>query len=55
MDKIKHIKDIDESTKQVKEHEPKNYYYDDGTGYEVYDPDEEEDDEELEIEDEDLK
>jgi hypothetical protein len=29
-----------------REREPQNYYYDDGTGYEVYNPDE--DDEETE-------
>jgi hypothetical protein len=28
------------------ERQPQNYYYDDGTGYEVYDPAQDEDDEE---------
>ncbi len=30
-----------------REREPQNYYYDDGTGYEVYDPSKDEDDEEA--------
>ncbi|HEY0100622.1 MAG TPA: hypothetical protein VGB76_16875 [Pyrinomonadaceae bacterium] len=29
-----------------RESRPQNYYYDDGTGYEVYDPAQEEEDEE---------
>lgn len=28
-----------------RERQPQNYYYDDGTGYEVYDPSKDEDDE----------
>ena len=38
----------DENAGAERERAPQNYYYDDGTGYEVYDPakDEETDDEE---------
>jgi hypothetical protein len=41
---------MDTPIKQEREREPKNYYYDDGTGYEIY---EEEEDIEEEIEEDD--
>ncbi len=34
-------------TPPEREGRPQNYYYDDGTGYEVYDPAQDEDDEEA--------
>ncbi len=35
----------------ARERAPRNYYYDDGTGYEVYDPSKDEDDAEDNAED----
>jgi hypothetical protein len=39
----------DEPSGEQREHKPGSYYYDDSTGYEIYDPekDDEEEDEDL--------
>jgi hypothetical protein len=41
--------EIDPSGEEVRKEAPRSYYYDDSTGYEVYDPEKDEEEEEEEL------